>query len=125
MFLKMIMKVFWWLLVKGWMPDVILRWKIRGGLSGLMAKMDKEEKNYEERVKFENDFVKEIKESPQKYESNLCQFVIYSEPLKISISEKYTHFQPQTRVLSLLTHNLPHAPLPAKSPWHTAKNGIN
>ena len=46
------------------MPDVILRWKIRGGLSGLMAKMDKEEKNYEERVKFENDFVKEIKESP-------------------------------------------------------------
>ena len=64
MFLKMIMKVFWWLLVKGWMPDVILRWKIRGGLSGLMAKMDKEEKNYEERVKFENDFVKEIKESP-------------------------------------------------------------
>ena len=64
MFLRMIMKLFWWLLVKGWMPDFILRWKIRNGLTDLMAKMDKEEKDYKERVRLEADFVKEIKESP-------------------------------------------------------------
>ena len=43
MFFKMIMKIFWWLLVNGWMPDAILRWKIRNGLKELLAKMDKEE----------------------------------------------------------------------------------
>jgi len=61
---KMMMKVFWWLLVKGWMPDMILRWKIRSGLTGLMAKIDEEERDYEERVRLEDDFVKEIKNSP-------------------------------------------------------------
>ena len=46
------------------MPDFILRWKIRNGLTVLMVKMDKEEKDYKERVRLEVDFVKEIKESP-------------------------------------------------------------
>ena len=64
MFLKMLMKLFWWLLVKGWMPDSILRWKIRSGLTDLMAQMDREEKDYKERVSMEADFVKEIKQSP-------------------------------------------------------------
>ena len=61
---KLLMKMFWWLLVKGWMPDVILRWRIRSGLKDMMAKMDKEDKDYEGRIKFESDFVQEIKTSP-------------------------------------------------------------
>ena len=46
------------------MPDVILRWRIRSGLKDMMAKMDKEDKDYEGRIKIESDFVQEIKTSP-------------------------------------------------------------
>ena len=67
---RLVTKVFWWLLTRGWLPDSILRWsknnffdfllegldlilimspfrwRIRQGLVGLMAKMDKEAAEY-------------------------------------------------------------------------------
>ena len=56
---RLVTKVFWWLLTRGWLPDSILRypeeintfgaffrWRIRQGLGGLMAKMDKEANDY-------------------------------------------------------------------------------
>ena len=62
--LKLLMKMFWWLLQRGWVPDCILRWKIRRSLNQLMYEMDEEEKNYEEKIKNENDFVEELKTLP-------------------------------------------------------------
>jgi len=58
---RLVTKVFWWLLTRGWLPDSILRWRIRQGLVGLMAKMDKEATEYGSRVAFESDFVAEIR----------------------------------------------------------------
>ena len=62
--LKLLMKMFWWLLQRGWVPDCILRWKIRRSLNQLMYEMDEEEKNYEEKIKNEKDFVEELKTYP-------------------------------------------------------------
>ena len=62
--LKLLMKLFWWLLVRGWIPDWILRWKIRNGLKEMLEKMDSEAMDYEARVRTEADFVKELRESP-------------------------------------------------------------
>ena len=39
---KIVMKMFWWLLVRGWVPDFILRWKIRNGLKEMLEKMGHE-----------------------------------------------------------------------------------
>ena len=48
-----------------WLPDWILRWKIRQSLfSDLISKISREESCYETRVKIEDDFVREIKEMP-------------------------------------------------------------
>ena len=58
------MKIFWWLLARGWIPDSLLRWKIRSGLDEMLATMDREERDYEERVRLEADFVREISEMP-------------------------------------------------------------
>merc|ERR1719500_1052533 len=66
---RLVTKVFWWLLSRGWLPDSILRWKIRQGLEGLMAKMDKEADEYGDRVALESDFVAEIR----KEEIAVCQ----------------------------------------------------
>ena len=62
--LKLVMKLFWWLLVRGWIPDWILRWKIRNGLKEMLEKMDREATDYEARVRMEAEFVKELRESP-------------------------------------------------------------
>ena len=55
------MKVFWWLLVRGWVPDWLLRWKIRAGLQQMLDTMDAEEKDYGKRVAIEADFVRELR----------------------------------------------------------------
>ena len=62
--LKLVVKFFWWLLVRGWIPDWILRWKIRNGLKEMLEKMDREAMDYEARVRLEAEFVKELRESP-------------------------------------------------------------
>ena len=59
--LRLLMKVFWWLLVRGWVPDWILRWKIRAGLQQMLDTMDTEEKDYGKRVAIEADFVRELR----------------------------------------------------------------
>ena len=62
---KLSKKIFWWLLVNEWLPDWILRWKIRQSLfNDMIYKMGLEESDYETRVKIEDDFVEEIKEMP-------------------------------------------------------------
>ena len=61
---KLVMKMFWWLLVRGWVPDWILRWKIRNSLKEMLEKMDMEATDYEARVRMEADFVKELRSSP-------------------------------------------------------------
>jgi len=66
---RLVTKVFWWLLTRGWLPDSILRWRIRQGLGGLMAKMDRDADDYGARVAFESDFVAEIR----KEEIAVCQ----------------------------------------------------
>ena len=58
---RLLMKVFWWLLVRGWVPDWILRWKIRAGLQQMLDTMDTEEKDYGKRVAIEADFVRELR----------------------------------------------------------------
>ena len=58
---KLLMKAFWWLVVRGWIPDFILRWKIRNGLLELLNKIDSEGLDYEKRVQIEADFVKELR----------------------------------------------------------------
>ena len=59
--LRLLMKVFWWLLVRGWVPDWLLRWKIRAGLQQMLDTMDAEEKDYGKRVAIEADFVRELR----------------------------------------------------------------
>ena len=59
--LRLLMKVFWWLLVRGWVPDWILRRKIRAGLQQMLDTMDTEEKDYGKRVAIEADFVRELR----------------------------------------------------------------
>lgn len=71
--------------------------------------------------------VERLKNLCRSCESNLCQFVIYSNHLRFAylkntLTKNICNLRSQ---FSLLTHNLPHVPLPSKSPWHTAKNGIN
>ena len=62
---KLLKKIFFWLLVNEWLPDWILRWKIRQSLfNDMIYKMDLEESDYETRVKIEDDFVQEIKDMP-------------------------------------------------------------
>ncbi|XP_023321578.1 (S)-coclaurine N-methyltransferase isoform X2 [Eurytemora carolleeae] len=62
--LKMLTKMFWWLLLRGWIPDYILRWKIRSGLKKLMLSIEEEGKDYENRGGVEAKFVNELKSSP-------------------------------------------------------------
>ena len=64
MIARILMKIFWWLLARGWIPDSLLRWKIRSGLDEMLVTMDREERDYEERVRLEADFVREISEMP-------------------------------------------------------------
>lgn len=61
--LRTIRKLFWWLLVRGWIPDFVLRWKIRSSLKDLVGKIEKEGVDYENRVKIECDFVEDLKKS--------------------------------------------------------------
>ena len=61
---KILRKVFWWLLVRGWIPDALLRWKVRSGLSEMVETMDREDRDYQTRVQLEADFVKEISGQP-------------------------------------------------------------
>jgi len=80
MFLKLIMKMFWWLLVRGWMPDVILRWRIRNSLKDMLSKMDEEDKDYASRIKVEDEFVKEIKNLPIAVHQNFANEQHYEVP---------------------------------------------
>jgi len=50
--------------VRGWVPDWLLRWKIRAGLQQMLDTMDAEEKDCGKRVAIEADFVRELRESP-------------------------------------------------------------
>jgi len=61
---KFFRKIFWWLLVKGWLPDFILRWKVRNALQALASQIATEAEDYENKVKLERDFIEEIKTMP-------------------------------------------------------------
>jgi len=61
---KVFQKMFWWLLLRGWIPDIILRWRIRNGLVELSRSIKEESEDYEKRIGIENRFVADIKESP-------------------------------------------------------------
>ena len=61
---KLCKRLFWWLLVRGWLPDWILRWRIRKSIwSDLVMKMEAEVNNYSARVDAEDKFVQELKVS--------------------------------------------------------------
>ena len=47
--------------MRGWVPDFVLRWKIRTGLKQLLQMIDTEGSDYETRVKIESEFVKELR----------------------------------------------------------------
>jgi len=85
------MKAFWWLLVRGWIPDWVLRWKIRNGLEQMLSKMDEEEKDYEQRVKIESDFVKELRQSPiaiHQQEANEQHYEVPADFYKLCLGPK-------------------------------------
>ena len=47
---KLFKRLFWWLLVNDWLPDWILRWRIRKSLfNEMIDKMAKEEGDYQTR----------------------------------------------------------------------------
>ena len=59
---KLFKRLFWWLLVRGWLPDWILRWRIRKSIwSDLVMKMEAEVNDYPARVDAEDKFVQELK----------------------------------------------------------------
>merc|ERR1719348_8666 len=64
MLFRLFKKIFWWLLARGWLPDFVLRWKVRKALSELAEQIDEESKDYEKKAKIESDFVEEIKTLP-------------------------------------------------------------
>lgn len=64
MFARFIKQFFWWLLQRGWLPDVVLRWRVRRGLDGMVQDMDKEALDYADRVSKDKEFVEEVKGEP-------------------------------------------------------------
>jgi len=103
----MFMKVFWWLVVKGWLPDFILRWKIRNGLKTMLTDMDQESCSYESRVKAESEFVKEIRNCPiaiHQQEANDQHYEVPAEYYKLCLGPhlKYSscYFKDETTTLS-------------------------
>ena len=88
---KILMKVFWWLLVRGWIPDALLRWKIRSSLEEMLERLDKEDRDYQTRVQLEADFVKEISEQPiavHQQEANDQHYEIPAEFYQICLGPK-------------------------------------
>jgi len=61
---RWVTKVFWWLLARGLLPDCVLRWRIRRGLKGLVASIESQAQDYEDRAAIEDQFVTEIKAQP-------------------------------------------------------------
>jgi len=64
MVIKLLKKAFWWLLMRGWIPDIILRWKIRSGLKELADTIQQESKDYSIRGGLESEFAAEIRKAP-------------------------------------------------------------
>jgi len=104
---KILMKVFWWLLVRGWIPDVLLRWKIRSGLTELLEKMDREGRDYQTRVRLEADFVREISAQPiavHQSEANDQHYEIPAEFYQLCLGPKLKYsscyFKDETTTLA-------------------------
>ena len=88
---KILRKVFWWLLVRGWIPDALLRWKIRSGLNEMLERMDRESKDYQTRVQLEADFVREISSQPiavHQQEANDQHYEIPAEFYQLCLGPK-------------------------------------
>ena len=107
---KILIKVFWWLLVRGWIPDFLLRWKIRSGLEEMLQKMDREDQDYEERVRLEADFVREISQLPiaiHQQEANDQHYEIPAEFYQICLGPKLKYSACYFKVASLSRHGYP------------------
>ena len=107
---KILRKVFWWLLVRGWIPDALLRWKVRSGLSEMLETMDREDKDYQTRVQLEADFVKEISRQPiavHQEAANDQHYEIPAEFYQICLGPKLKYsscyFKVRTRVSTFCT----------------------
>jgi len=62
---KLAIRLFWWLLVRGWLPDWLLRWKIRRALwRDMVYKLEAERNDYATRVKAEDQFAQELRGMP-------------------------------------------------------------
>lgn len=88
---RLVVKLFWWLLSRGWLPDSLLRWRIRQGLLDLLKKMKEEEMDYEKRVKLEADFIKELRASPiavHQAEANQQHYEVPPEFFQIVLGPK-------------------------------------
>ena len=102
---KLVMKLFWWLLVRGWVPDWILRWKIRNSLKEMLEKMDMEATDYEARVRMEADFAKELRSSPiaiHQEEANEQHYEVPADFYRVCLGPhlKYSSFYFGVRLIS-------------------------
>jgi len=89
MLLKLFKTIFWWLLKRDLLPDSILRWRVRKGLSEMV--MDMKKATHEERVDNEDKFVKEIKTLPiatHQQEANDQHYELPPEFFKIVLGPK-------------------------------------
>lgn len=100
-------KAFWWLLAKGWMPDSVLRWRIRRGLDDLAKKIDDEGTEYGDRVSLESDFVAEIRQESiavHQAEANEQHYEVPAEFFRIVLGPKLKYscglFKTATSTLS-------------------------
>jgi len=88
---RFIRKIFWWLLLREWLPDFILRRRIRSGLRQLSNSIKKEGKDYELRAKVEDDIVKELKDSAiavHQAEANEQHYEVPAEFFRIVLGPK-------------------------------------
>lgn len=89
---KLFKRLFWWLLVNDWLPDWILRWRIRKSLfNEMIDKMAKEEGDYQTRVKIEDDFVGELVGLPiaqHQSDANEQHYEVPAEFFKIVLGPK-------------------------------------
>jgi len=89
---KLFKRLFWWLLVRGWLPDWILRWRIRKSIwSDLVMKMEAEVNDYSARVDTEDKFVQELKAMPiaiHQNDANQQHYEVPNEFFKVILGPK-------------------------------------
>jgi len=88
---KFVRKIFWWLLLRGWLPDFILRRRIRNGVRDLSESIKQEAKDYEKRGTIIDEMVQELKERPiaiHQQEANEQHYEVPSEFYRIVLGPK-------------------------------------